>query len=390
MHVRLNDFFFDRSRKRLRSKAICAWLWAIVFYGVVCAAEPIAIDFFYEPGCQTCEQIETELFPEIEIRFPQSCIIHRHDIGIESNFFYLLQMEAELHYTASKRAYLIINRQVAFGASPNPQKVFSLISNVLEQGITRPAPSQVEANEAKVWFSGFTLPTVLAAGLMDGLNPCSISTLIFFTSLLTVSKIRNRQLLRLGLSFGLASFLTYFALGFGFFRLLYLFSGFIVLRTVAEWLMIAVLLILSGLSMRDAFRYKKTGCAAEVTLQLSAGMKRRIHGVMRRGLGRNGIVLGGGLIGVTVTILESVCTGQIYVPTLVFILKNSTFSETRAWGYLLAYNVMFILPLVVVFMLIYFGLRTETLLAWSRRNVVISKLLLSLFFILMALMICLL
>jgi len=108
---------------------------------------------------------------------------------------------------------------------------------------------------------------------------------------------------------------------------------------------------------------------------------------MRRGLGSASIFWGGLLIGTAVTVLESVCTGQVYVPTLVLILKDSTYSESRAWLLLLLYNLLFILPLVTVFTAVYFGLKTEALLTWSRRNVVASKLLLGLFFVLMALFI---
>ena len=41
----------------------------------------------------------------------------------------------------------------------------------------------------------------------------------------------------------------------------------------------------------------------------------------------------------------------------------------------------FILPLALVLLLTYFGLKTETLLRWSRQNVVISKCLMGLFFL---------
>ncbi|MEI6217867.1 MAG: hypothetical protein WCP86_03130 [bacterium] len=51
---------------------------------------------------------------------------------------------------------------------------------------------------------------------------------------------------------------------------------------------------------------------------------------------------------------------------------------------------MFIVPLVTVFVLTYFGLRTETLLAWSKKNVVLSKLRLGTFFVAMAVLIALL
>lgn len=79
--------------------------------------------------------------------------------------------------------------------------------------------------------------------------------------------------------------------------------------------------------------------------------------------------------------MESVCTGQMYVPTLVVMAKTGTEKE---WGYLLLYNLMFVVPLIIVFLLTYFGLKTEALVAWSKQNVVISKILLGLFFILMA------
>jgi len=54
---------------------------------------------------------------------------------------------------------------------------------------------------------------------------------------------------------------------------------------------------------------------------------------------------------------------------------------------LLLYNALFIVPLVVVFIAVYRGLCTETLLDWSRKNVVVCKLCLGAFFVLMAVLI---
>ncbi len=411
-------------------------------------AEAVQIDFFYEPGCYDCERIEETILPEVEKRFPKECVIRRHDIGIETNFLYLLQLEDAAGHTGTDRAYLIVNKQFLFGPNPSHEEFLSLISDLLEEGralspkaprtARRAVPTQKE-DLAEERFNGFTVGAVILAGLLDGMNPCAISTLVFFMSLLAVSKVRKRELLLLGASFCLASFLTYLALGFGLFRVLHLFSGFTVLRSAVEWGMAAVLLILALLSFRDAVRFRKSHDGHDVTLQLSTGMKKRIHNVMRRGLElftiktsqnpprpaatppeegnpnarnhsplqrrgagtagwvlrfgtthqsftilRTGhLVLGGLFIGAAVTALESVCTGQVYVPTLVLILKNNALAESRAWLYLLAYNLLFILPLVLAFIAVYFGLRTETLLRWSGQNVVLSKILLGLFFILM-------
>lgn len=367
----------------------------IIFYflllcGTVRSAAPIQIDFFYEPGCRDCEKIEADLFPGITNRFPGVCKIQAHDIGVETNFLHLLRLEHELGYTSPERAYLIVNKQYVFGSSPSHEEFAALISTLLKQGAVSPAPEKAAPDPAKKWYESFTVPAVVAAGLLDGINPCAISTLVFFMSLLAVSKVHNRQLILLGISFCAASFLTYLALGFGLFRFLHLFSGFTVLRNVVEKGMAAILLVLATLSVRDAVRFRKTGRSADVTLQLSTGMKKRIHNVMHRGLGSVGIVSGGLLIGTAVTALESVCTGQIYVPTLVLILKDSAFSasSSRAWMLLLLYNALFVLPLATVFIAVYFGLRTGALLAWSRRNVFPAKLLMGIFFVLTALFIC--
>jgi len=354
----------------------------------------VQIDFFYEPGCHDCEQIEAEVLPEIGKRFGDACVIQPHDIGIETNFLYLLQLEDAAGHAGPDRAYLIVEKQVVFGPQPDVEQLCSVISTLLNKaghfaGVTARACLSTDAGPDLVRnrFSGFTLSAVLVAGLLDGMNPCAISTLVFFMSLLAVSKVKSRQLILLGVSYVLASFLTYLALGFGLFRILHLFSGFTVLRSAVEWGMITILLVFAGLSFRDAVRFRKSRDGHDVTLQLSTGMKKRIHRVMRRGLGSRSIVLGGLLIGVAVTALESVCTGQVYVPTLVLILKHNKLVESRAWLYLIAYNLLFILPLVVVFIAAYHGLCTESLLAWSRKNVVTAKLLLGGFFVLMAVLI---
>jgi hypothetical protein len=363
------------------------WLFVLLLCGIVRGAEPVQIDFFYEPGCQACEWIETELLPEVGTRFPQQCAVQKHDIGVETNFLHLLRLEHNLGYTSPERAYLIVNKQYVFGAAPAKEEFFAVILKLLSQPSSVLVPEKAVSNPAQKWFGGFTFSAVITAGMIDGFNPCAFSTLVFFMSLLAVSNVRKRQLALLGISFCTAAFLTYLGIGFGLFRVLHLFSGFAVLRSAVEWGMASVLLILAAVSFRDAIRFRKTGRAADVTLQLSAGIKKRIHDVMRRGLGNASLVAGGLFIGSAVTVLESVCTGQVYVPTLVLILKDSAFSESRAWMLLLIYNVLFVLPLVLVFIAVYFGLRTETLLAWSSRNVVVSKFLLGLFFVLMALFI---
>ena len=76
------------------------------------------------------------------------------------------------------------------------------------------------------------------------------------------------------------------------------------------------------------------------------------------------------------------------VPTLVMIVKLGG-KSTQAWIYLVVYNLMFIVPLIVAFVLTYRGMQAQALLRWSRDNVVLSKVLMGCFFLAMVLVLIL-
>ena len=152
--------------------------------------------------------------------------------------------------------------------------------------------------------------------------------------------------------------------------------------------MFGVLVIFAVLSFRDAYRFRVSKNPDDVTLQLPFAIKERIHRILRGKLGGKATAAGAFIAGSAVTALESVCTGQIYVPTLVFVLKSGE-ADLRGWMSLLVYNGMFILPLVVVLLLTYRGMKTQRLIDWSTRNVVGSKILIGCLFAALAVIIIL-
>jgi hypothetical protein len=113
-----------------------------------------------------------------------------------------------------------------------------------------------------------------------------------------------------------------------------------------------------------------------------------VHSVIKKGLSCKSLVIGAFIIGIVVTVFESVCTGQVYVPTLALLTKNSP-AFSRWMFYLILYNIMFILPLIIVFIAVYRGISTPALIQWSKKNVVFSKILLGIFFIALAMLILL-
>jgi len=114
-----------------------------------------------------------------------------------------------------------------------------------------------------------------------------------------------------------------------------------------------------------------------MTLQLPDRLKKRIHKVIiseNEPRARRNIVVAAASTGFFVSVLEMACTGQVYLPTIIYVM-GAPGLKSRAVFYLFLYNVMFILPLIGVFALVYFGTTSEQLTGFLKKNTPIIKLL---------------
>jgi len=90
---------------------------------------------------------------------------------------------------------------------------------------------------------------------------------------------------------------------------------------------------------------------------------------------------------VIVSILELACTGQIYLPAVRMMLFSASGRRLRALGYLVVYNLAFILPLIGVFVLAYAGVTSDQLRDWLNRHLGVTKFVMGVFFLLLAVII---
>jgi hypothetical protein len=361
-------------------------------------APPAAeLEFFYEEGCAVCERVAREVLPELESDFPESLRLHRYETSSQTNYLRLAAYQDRLAIRANESAVIVVNGRRAFaGWSQIREDLPAYLAELATHG----AAARTNAAEPAAPVEGagasvdrlaervrhFTAISVAVAGFVDGINPCAISSLVFLISLLATLKVSKRRLLLVGIAFCAASFITYLAIGFGLFRALHAFAGFKALRGTVEAVMIGVLAVFALLSFRDAIRYKATGDGSQVALKLPRAVMMASHRIMRGSLKTHHLLAGSFVAGTAVTVLESVCTGQVYVPTLVLVVKAGN-STLPALGYLLFYNLLFITPLVAAFILTYRGLSMERLLRWSRQNVVTSKSLMGVLFVVLAVLI---
>ena len=357
----------------------------------------LSVEFFVQEGCAECLLLRREFLPAFAARYGYRLRPVVSDTHDRATFLRLLDTLETCGVTANEPLYMVVDgKTVLAGWREVERRGFEVVDTALSgRGVSMPEkaegkahaaePPVSEGHSAARLFRRFVWTAVAAAGLADGLNPCAFATIVFLTSLLATGGRRGRAVFLGGLAFCLASFLTYFLIGLGLLSALRRLEGLGGVRAIVEWGTIAALAVLGALSLLDAWRYGRTGDARTVRLQLPDGVKRRIRSFAIARWG-GPAVFGTGLVcGAGVTVLESVCTGQMYLPTLVFMSREG--GGVRAWGLLLLYNVLFIVPLLVVFILGALGVRSQRLAAWTRNHVVPSKVLLAgVFFVLAALL----
>ncbi len=327
--------------KSLLAFALCVGVHLTLISG---AAQKPVVEYFYQPGCKECMLVKELVLPAVEERLAGLYELKLYDIGVKENFLRLADYQECLQIKSNEPVAMIVQGRVALcGYKEISEKLQGAIEDALSE-IQAQAPPQIRKDESaqilKRRSERMTFVAVVTAGFLDGLNPCAFSTLVFFMSLLAVAKVRDGRLIAVGLFYCLASFLTYTLLGFGLFKFIKALISFHAIQAAFNYSMAALLLTLAVLSFRDAWKFRRSGEASAVSLQLPQRFKLMIHAAMRRGLNYRFLIPGAFAIGVAVTLLESVCTGQVYLPTLALLAKES--AESVKWiSLILLYNAMF-------------------------------------------------
>ena len=196
--------------------------------------------------------------------------------------------------------------------------------------------------------------TVIITALVDSINPCAIGVLILLIStLLALGKNRNKMI-GVGLIYILSVYLTYFLAGLGltaFFRTIPI--------TVAEYISIVVgsIIVVGGLiEIKDFFWYGQG-----FSLSIPANRVKTIERLARK-ITLPGIIL----LGAFVAAVELPCTGGPYL-AITTLLATQGF-QTQTVIYLLVYNFIFVLPLLVILFMVYFGMNVKKIQQWKDKE----------------------
>jgi hypothetical protein len=240
-------------------------------------------------------------------------------------------------------------------------------------------------------FKSFGVLAIFLAGLIEGMNPCALATLVFFISYLTMGGRKQREIFWVGLGFSGMGFVTHLLLGLGILSFIRHLSFLPLFSKIVYFITFVFALFLGIFSLYDYIQLKK-GRPSRMKLQVPDSLKKRIHQIIRVRSGRLEanrestsirLLLAAVVIGFIVTLLQSTCTSQVYLPTILFV-TNIPSLRGSAVLYLILYNLVYILPLLVIFGIVYWGVTSEQLSFFLQKRASTIKLLTSAFFFALA------
>lgn len=178
------------------------------------------------------------------------------------------------------------------------------------------------------WF----LPVLLIAALADSINPCAFSILVLTIAFLFTLGKPRREILKIGGAYVVGIFVVYIAIGLGILQAMHLFNTPHFMAKVGA----SLLLALGAINLINEFFP-----AFPIKLRIPHAAHAKMAEFMNKASVPTALLLGG-LVGAC----EFPCTGGPYLMVLGLLHDQQTFLP--GLGYLVLYNLIFILPLVVI------------------------------------------
>ncbi|MFP4409846.1 MAG: hypothetical protein ACLFPW_15090, partial [Spirochaetaceae bacterium] len=295
------------------------------------ADESVEVLYYYSPGCKECREFLTESAPRILSSLPFPVELRRRNIVNPAVYEEFEALRRRSGRQSDEFPLLLVGDWTLQGSEEIEAQMEELIVATGE-GKVPPVGRPLLAESKASGEVSFSLLPVVAAGLLDGVNPCVFTALIFLASSLLLLRKERSELILLGVTFITTVYSTYFLLGLGMFAGVRLFAGFPTITRAFRYLLAAALLVLALLSLRDAW-YARRGRTESMALRLPKQIQERVHTGIRVYRSRGAMVGGTIAVAVLITVLELGCTGQVYLPTLAYYARTSI----RAVSLLAAY-----------------------------------------------------
>ncbi len=349
-------------REKTQKRGLVLVLFLILLFGLVINVSSISaqelpennqknVYFFWGEGCPHCENVKDSGILEEVNNIENVDVLQLEVYNNQENRDKYVNFADELDIGQYQRGvpFLVVECQKGYsyfiGDTP--------IINNLEEAVTTCDPMKevsVEVSSDNPNSQTLTLGSIVIAALIDSINPCAFGVLIFLLATM-MSMASSKRALKYGMIYILIIFLVYFSAGLGIMKILMEFSG-----IINYVIILAGLLVFIGglIEIKDFFWYGKG-----VSLKIPTSMKPILEKMTQKGTLWAVI-----LLGIVVALVELPCTGGIYLAILSLMHVNKTFGIP----YLLLYNLIFVLPLIVMVLFAYYGTKTQKISQWVEEN----------------------
>ncbi|WAC04992.1 MAG: hypothetical protein OS112_11165 [Methanoregula sp.] len=311
--------------------------------------------YFYGDGCTHCANIKPHLIT-LAAKYPNLDLIQLEVYHNTTNQEILYRVQRIYNISTPGVPTLVIGDRALIGENEirdyTEPIIIELSRNAGPSTNTTPVVTPISGNGGcPVTTPALTLPVVVACALIDSVNPCAFAVLIFLLlSIITLES--RRRILVVGGAYIAAVFLFYLLSGIGLFTIVQQ-TGFSSVLFIGA----AILAIILGLvNVIDVIR-KNEGFILAIPKSRKVTIERYI---------RNASLPAAFVLGVLVGIFELPCTGGIYLAILGMMSKSLTFAQ--GLPYLLLYNFIFVLPLIIILFIVAFGLSPEKVHLWRLEN----------------------
>lgn len=176
------------------------------------------------------------------------------------------------------------------------------------------------------------IPLVMGTGFLDGIHPCAIAILIFFVAFLLTLHKTFKNIFFLGLVYIFVIFLTYLAVGVGLFSGIMLFGRHHFFAELGSWLLI----IMGAIQIKDYFFPH-----LPIHLRMPKVSGKKVKGFLEKAT-LPAIIIAAFLVG----LCSIPCSGGIYTAVTALLASKTTYFT--GFLYLLLYNFMFVMPLLIL------------------------------------------
>lgn len=193
------------------------------------------------------------------------------------------------------------------------------------------------------------LPLVGVAALIDSINPCAFGILLLTVAFLLSLQKTRASILKIGGVYILGLFTVYILIGLGILQALHIFNTPHFMAKVGA----ALLIVLGGINIINEFFPN-----FPIKIKIPEAAHHKMATLMNRATLPTAF-----LLGILVGLCEFPCTGGPYLMVLGLLHDQGTYLS--GVGYLLLYNLIFILPLAVILLLASDNVLIEKVRAWK-------------------------